>query len=75
LAVHRDTCKWLENAVKNVFSHAKQRECFGHIWMNVIKKFKGDDYCRLWPVARSYTQQKYSYHLGKIIAADSGFAP
>jgi hypothetical protein len=31
LAVHTDACKGLENAVKNVFPHYEQRECFGHM--------------------------------------------
>jgi transposase-like protein len=38
LVVHRDACKGLENVVKVVFPHAEQRECFGHMWMNLIKK-------------------------------------
>jgi hypothetical protein len=75
LAVHIGACKGLENAVKNVFSHFKHMECFGHIWMNVIRKFKGDDYGRLWPAAISYTQQTHSYNFGKIMVADCGFAP
>jgi transposase-like protein len=75
LAIHTDACKGLENAVKNVFPHAKQRECFDHMWMNVIRKFKGDEYGRLWPVARSYTKPTHSYHVGKIMAADITFSP
>jgi hypothetical protein len=39
------------------------------------KNFKEDDYGRLWPTVRSYTQQTYSYHLGKIMVADSEFVP
>jgi transposase-like protein len=38
LAVHTDACKGLENVVKTVFPHAEQRKCFGHMWINVIKK-------------------------------------
>jgi hypothetical protein len=38
LAVHTYACKVLENAVKVVFPHAEQREYFGHMWMNLIKK-------------------------------------
>ena len=38
LAIHTDACKGLEKAVKSVFPHAEQRECFGHMWMNLIKK-------------------------------------
>jgi hypothetical protein len=73
LAIHTDTCKGLENVIKNIFPHAEQRECFGHMWMNLIRKFRGDDYERMWPAARSYTKQAHSYHLGKIVAADPGF--
>jgi hypothetical protein len=69
LAIHTNICKELENAVKNVFPHAEQRECFGHMWMNLIKKFRGDEFGRMWPAARSYTKQTHSYHLGKIMAA------
>src|SRR3954464_9752650 len=69
--IHTDACKGLENAVKIVFPHAEQRECFGHMWMNLIKKFRGDDFGRMWPAARSYTRQTHSYHLEKIKAACS----
>ena len=54
LAIHTDACKGLENAVKSVFPHAEQRECFGHMWMNLIKKFRGDEFGRMWPAARAY---------------------
>ena len=71
LAVHTDACKGLENAVMIVFPHAKQRECFGHMWMNLIKKIRGEEFGRMWLAARSYTTQTHSYHLGKIMAACS----
>jgi hypothetical protein len=72
LAVHTDACKGLENAVKVVFPHAEQRECYGHMWMNLIKKFKvGAEWGRMWPAARSYTKQTHSYHLGKVMAAST----
>ena len=74
LAIHTDACKGLENAVKSVFPHAEQRECFGHMWMNLIKKFRGDEFGRMWPAARSYTKQTHSHHLGKIMAACPEFA-
>jgi transposase-like protein len=63
LAVHTDACKGLENVVKTVFPHAEQRKCFGHMWINVIKKFNGDDYGRLRLAARSYTKPTHSYLL------------
>ena len=73
LAIHTDACKGLENAVKNVFPHAEQRECFGHLWMNLIKKFRGDEFGRMWPAARSYTKQTHSYHLSKVMATCEEF--
>jgi hypothetical protein len=75
LAVHTDACKGLENVVKNVFPHSEKRECFGHMWMNIIRKFKGDVYDRLWPAARSYTKLTHTYHVGKIKEEDCTFAP
>jgi hypothetical protein len=68
-SIHTDACKGLEKAVKTVFPHAEQRECFGHMWMNLIKKFRGDDFGRMWPAARSYTSKTYLYHMDKIMAA------
>ena len=40
------------------------------------KKFRGDEFGRMWPAARSYTRQTHSYHLGKILAScsDNEFA-
>jgi hypothetical protein len=75
LAVHTDACKGLENAVNNIFLHSEQRECFGHMWMNIIRKFQGDVYGRLWPAARSYTKSTHTYHVGKIKEAECTFAP
>jgi hypothetical protein len=39
------------------------------MWMNLIKKFRGDDFGRMWPAARSYTSKTYLYHMDKIMAA------
>jgi hypothetical protein len=77
LAVHTDACQGLENAVKVVFPHAEQRECFGHMYLNLIEKFKvGGEWVRMWPAVRSYTKQTHSYHLGNVMAAstDTDFA-
>ena len=41
------------------------------MWMNLIKKFRGEEFGRMWSAARSYTTQTHSYHLGKIMAACS----
>jgi transposase-like protein len=77
LAVNTDASKGLENVVKVFFPHAEQRECFSHIWMNLIKKFKVGEWGCMWQAARSYTTQTHSYHLGKVMAActDNDFAP
>ncbi|KAE8803772.1 hypothetical protein D1007_20283 [Hordeum vulgare] len=75
LVVHTYACKWLENTVKNVFPHSEQRGCFGHMWMNLIKKFRGEEFGRMWPATRSYTKQTYSYHIGKIMTAYPEFGP
>jgi transposase-like protein len=40
LSIHIDACEGLENAVKIVFPHAEQRDCLGHMWMNLIKKIE-----------------------------------
>jgi len=45
------------------------------MWMNLIKKFRGEEFGRMWPAARSYTKQTHSYHLDKIKAACSEFGP
>jgi hypothetical protein len=43
------------------------------MWMNVIKKHKGEDFGILWPAARSYSKQTHAYHLAKVIASDPEF--
>ena len=44
--------------------------------MNLIKKFRGDEFGRMWPAARAYTAHTHSHHLDKIKAActDNDFA-
>ena len=37
LAICTDACKGLENAVKKIFPHADQRECFRHLMANFSK--------------------------------------
>jgi hypothetical protein len=41
------------------------------MWMNLIKKYRGDEFGRMWPAARAYTTQTHSYHMGKVMAACS----
>jgi hypothetical protein len=45
------------------------------MWMNLIKKFNGEEFEHMWLTTRSYTNQTHSYHLGKIMAACSDFGP
>lgn len=73
LAVCTDASKGLTNVVKKVFIHAEQRECFGHMRLNLIKKFQEKVYGRMWPAARSYSESTYKYHMEKIIKADEEF--
>jgi zinc finger SWIM domain-containing protein 3 len=52
LVVSSDACKGLENAVKAMFAHVEQRECFRHLMENYVKRFVGAE-C-MYPVARAY---------------------
>lgn len=71
LAICTDACKGLENAVKKVFPHVEQRECFRHLMANFTKKFKGDVFGRMWPAARAYRPEVFSHHMQKVLAASS----
>jgi hypothetical protein len=53
LEVSTDACKGLENAVKVVFSHAKQMECFRYMIQNYVKRFLGGVE-HMYPAARAY---------------------
>lgn len=66
LAICTDACKGLQNPIRKVFLHVEQRECFGHLWLNLIKKFAGDVFGRMWPAARTYNKQTYKYHMDKM---------
>lgn len=67
LAICTYASKGLINAVKNVFIHAEKRECFGHMWLNLIKKFQGEVYGRIWPASRSYSESTFKYHMEKVM--------
>jgi hypothetical protein len=41
LAVSSNACKGLANAVKVIFAHIKQTECFRHLMENYVKRFAG----------------------------------
>jgi transposase-like protein len=67
LAICSDACKGLENAVKNVFPNAEQRECFYHMVRNFKKKFKG--FGQIYPVARAYTEEIFYDNIAKMVSA------
>lgn len=71
LAICTDACKGLENAVKKVFPHVDQRECFRHLMANFTKKFKGDVFGRIWSAARAYRPEVFTHHMQKVLAASS----
>jgi hypothetical protein len=75
LAVCTDACKGLENAVKVVFPNAEKRECIKHLMQNLVKKFRGKVYSRMWPAARAYEREIFDHHMSKIFAASVKVAP
>ena len=64
-----DACKGLENAVMAVFPNAEKRECIKHLMANLVKKFRGKVYNRMWPAARAYEREIFDHHMSKIFAA------
>lgn len=70
LAVCTDACKGLENAVKTVFPNAEQRECFRHLMGNAVKKFRGENFSRMWPAAMTYKKSTYDYHMKLVITEE-----
>ncbi|KAG8079779.1 hypothetical protein GUJ93_ZPchr0007g6413 [Zizania palustris] len=67
LAVCTDAQKGLENAVKKVFPHVEQRECFRHLMDNFVKKFHGDIPNHMWPAAKAYRLEVFNYHMDKVL--------
>jgi len=65
LAVCTDACKGLENAVKNVFPNAEQRECFFHLMKKFVKRFQG--FGGMYPAARAYREEVFIDHMVAII--------
>jgi transposase-like protein len=60
LVVSSDACKGLENAVKNVFLHSEQRECFRHLMDNYVKKYGGAE--NMYPAARAYRKVVHEHY-------------
>uniref|UniRef100_A0A0A8ZEQ7 SWIM-type domain-containing protein n=1 Tax=Arundo donax TaxID=35708 RepID=A0A0A8ZEQ7_ARUDO len=67
LALSSDACKGQEKAVKNVFPRAEHRECFWHLMQNFIKKFQGPVYGNMYPVARTFTENRFEHYMNKIL--------
>jgi hypothetical protein len=66
LAICSDACKGLENALKNVFLNAEQRECFRHLVKNFQKRFRG--FGQIYPPARAYREEIFYDHLAKMVS-------
>jgi hypothetical protein len=60
LAISRDACKGLENAMKAVFYHVEQRECFRHLMENYVMRYAGAEY--IYPAARAYRKVVHENH-------------
>ena len=70
LAVSTDACKALENAVKNVFPNAEQRECFFHLMKNFVKRYQG--FGRMYPAARAYREEVFTHHMTETFKESNG---
>jgi len=66
LAICSDACKGLENAVKNVFPNAEQRECFYHMVRNFKKRFRG--FGQIYPAARAYREDIFYDNIAKMVS-------
>jgi hypothetical protein len=65
LVVCIDACKGLENAVKNVFPTAEQRECFLHLMKKFQKNFRG--FGKMYPTTRAYRDDIFYEHMASIL--------
>ncbi|XP_052161924.1 uncharacterized protein LOC127779225 [Oryza glaberrima] len=70
LVISTDACKGLEKAVSAAFSDpVEHRECVRHLYANFLKKYHGSVITEnLYPVARSYTEEGFKYHMQQIYA-------
>jgi hypothetical protein len=60
LAVSSDAYKGLANAVKAVFTHVEQMECFKHLMENYVKRFVGVEH--MYPATRAYKKVVHEHH-------------
>jgi hypothetical protein len=68
LVIHCDTSKGLIGAVKDVFPHAKMRECFRHLMQNFIKNFTSQEH--MYPEAHAYIPDVYEHHKANVVTID-----
>jgi spermidine synthase len=61
LSISTNACKGLENAVKEVFPHVEQRECFKHMMQNYVKRFPGGAE-HMFSAARAYIWRISVFH-------------
>ena len=76
LAICSDACKGLENAMKNVFPNAEQRECFYHMVKNFKKRFRG--FGQIYPAARAYREDIFYDNIAKMVSESlqcNGYRP
>ncbi|KAF0928694.1 hypothetical protein E2562_006117 [Oryza meyeriana var. granulata] len=65
IEVPTDAGKGIEGVVDDVYG-VEHRECMRHLWKN-MKKFHGPLFVQnMWAAAKSFTLEKYTYHMGKI---------
>lgn len=54
-------------AVHEVYPGVEHRECMRHLWKNMKKHYSGSFFAQhMWAAAKSYTIEKYEYHMAKI---------
>jgi hypothetical protein len=59
--------KGIGNVVSTVYPGVEHRECMRHLWKNMKKQYYGPLFAQnMWAAAKSFTVDKYNYHMGKI---------
>ncbi|XP_062179417.1 uncharacterized protein LOC133884028 [Phragmites australis] len=67
LVISTDAGKGIEGAVDDVYPGVEHRECMRHLWKNMKKKYYGPLFAQnMWAAAKSFTIEKFNYHMGKI---------
>ncbi|XP_015696575.2 uncharacterized protein LOC102717739 isoform X1 [Oryza brachyantha] len=67
LVISTDACKGLEKAVDAAFNKVEHRECMRHLYANFMKKYQRPIFSdHLYPAARSYTEDRFRWHMQQI---------